>query len=282
MSTNSYEIHASELPASVLDLMSRVVIGFSTPLIKVALEADRRPNAKLIGSGTFVSIEGIRGIITAQHVAQEMDRTSETEIVLMDHEHRYTIKNQFLTIIQLTKSIVPGNGPDLAFIRLPTTIAAEISSYKSFFNLSSDRGVLLSEPPELHYGFWVAYGSPAEWLKTEASNFRPGETLSLCGYCSIGGLNSLYEKEGYDYYEMELDYTSSDAIPQSLGGFSGGGLWQITLKGPSLDKLEPDKYFFSGVAFYQSELKDHRRMLRCHGRLSIYNSLFNQVIDKCA
>jgi hypothetical protein len=282
MSMSSYEIRASELPASVLNLMSSVVIGFSTPLIKVALGAGRKLYAKLIGSGTFVNIEGIQGIITAQHVAQEMDHSSETGIVLKEHEHRFTVKNQFLTIIQLTENIVPGNGPDLAFIKLPTSIAAEISSYKSFINLSSDRGALLSKPPELHSVFWVAYGSPEEWLKTETSTSRPGETISLCGYCSIGGLNLQYEKEGYDYYEMELDYTSSDAIPKSLGGFSGGGLWQITLKGSSHDNLKPDKYFLSGVAFYQSELKDQKRMLRCHGRLSIYNSLYNQVFHKCA
>lgn len=69
-------------------------------------------------------------------------------------------------------------------------------------------------------------------------------------------------------------------LPKNFGGISGGGLWQILLKDSSVDKFEPTCYILSGLAFYQSELKANKRLIRCHGRQSIYKNVYEFIKDK--
>ena len=57
-------------------------------------------------------------------------------------------------------------------------------------------------------------------------------------------------------------------IPESFGGMSGGGLWHVV---PSESAPTGEfKLELEGVAFYQSAPTDGRRVIRCHGRQSIY------------
>lgn len=60
-------------------------------------------------------------------------------------------------------------------------------------------------------------------------------------------------------------------VPLSFGGVSGGGLWEIKLSMTSSKEISWDeKRYFRGVAFWQSEVSDGYRMIRCHGPKSSF------------
>jgi hypothetical protein len=241
-----------------------------------------RIHAQLLGSGTFIRIGDISGIITAQHVTQLIEPSYELGLIVIEQEHKFTIPYQHLSIVNLADGITPGQGPDLSFVRLHPNTAAQISPYKSFWNLAADKDIMLTAPPALDAGAWFVCGTPDELTQMEPSATGRGQVVSLGGYCGVGGPESEYETDGYDYLDMTVEYKEGENIPTSFGGISGGGLWQVKLKGERADQLEPIQYLYSGVPFYQSALRDNRRIIKCHGRRSIYNSLFERITHECA
>ena len=86
-----------------------------------------------------------------------------------------------------------------------------------------------------------------------------------------------YEKDGYDYIELDVEYKDTEDLPISFGGISGGGAWQVVLRGPSVEQLQPARYLYRGVPIYQSKLINRKRTVTCHGRRSIYNSLLTRI-----
>ena len=67
-----------------------------------------------------------------------------------------------------------------------------------------------------------------------------------------------------DYVEVLKD-NSASILAESLDGMSGCGLWQLLEDKPN--ELET---VLEGVAFYQLDVSEMGRMIRCHGRNSIY------------
>jgi hypothetical protein len=282
MDSDPISYRVSDLSNSLLERITRVLQSHSTALIQITQRADRRQRGQLIGSGTFVLIDGIAGILTAQHVTQLLDKSAQLGLILVEEEHSFTIDVQHLTIVELTDRITPGNGPDLAFIQLPLARVLQIKPYRSFWNLSVDREAILTNPPPHNAGVWFVCGVPDERTSIEPSTAGFGRIMSFNGFCGAGGPSSEYEKDNYDYFDFDVEYKDTEDIPTNFGGVSGGALWQVILRGPSPARLEPARYMFCGVPFYQSELRQRRRIIRCHGRKSIYDALFQMVKEKCA
>ena len=94
------------------------------------------------------------------------------------------------------------------------------------------------------------------------------------GLCGISGIRKEYESSGYDYLEMAIQYESHNQdLPMSFGGVSGGGVWQVSLIRNIQGNLEADEYILSGVAFYQTKLDGNHRLIRCHGRKTVYEKV---------
>lgn len=81
-----------------------------------------------------------------------------------------------------------------------------------------------------------------------------------------------FSVEGYDYLDFEIDYSANYDGPESYKGFSGAGLWQIVVGREPNGTLKVLETLLSGVAFYQSPIQDGKRIIRCHGRQSIYRN----------
>ena len=73
---------------------------------------------------------------------------------------------------------------------------------------------------------------------------------------------------------MSIEYESHNQdLPTSFGGVSGGGVWQVPLIRDRQGDLEADDYILSGVAFYQTKLDGNHRLIRCHGRKTVYEKV---------
>lgn len=72
-------------------------------------------------------------------------------------------------------------------------------------------------------------------------------------------------------------YEEKSELPISFGGISGGGVWQVPLLKTKEGEIQAKEPIFSGVAFYQTAIVDKKRTIRCHGRRSVYESVYKAL-----
>lgn len=275
-----FEMNLSDIPEYLIAEIAGVIHSYSTALIKVKPKDIGNEPPMLIGSGTFVTIQGVQGVLTAHHVAHQLEFGCLLGLILLSNEHRHIIEFQHLKIIDIAKGTNDSDGPDLSFIVLPSKKVSEIKPYKHFIDLVVDREIMLNGPPETHTGIWFLCGALGEKTREEKSSRGLGQVLSLEGTCSAIGVDRFYTQDGFDYIEADIEYGKGLNLPNTFGGMSGGGLWQVTFTKNSDGKFETVRYFLSGVAFYQSEIKDSKRFIKCHGRESLYKNVYSKVANK--
>ena len=212
-------------------------------------------------------------------MTQQLELGCSLGIVLVPGEHRNITEFQHLKIIDIAKGSIDSEGPDLSFIVLPYTKVSEIKPYKNFYDLTVDKDRMLNKPPDVHGGIWLLCGTVGERTKEETSSKGFGKIMSFEGLCAIVGVDRLYRQDDFDYIEADVEYGKGLDVPNTFGGVSGGSLWQVPVKKNDGGKLETVSYFLSGVAFYESEIKETKRFIKCHGRESIYQHAYHKIIS---
>lgn len=258
--------------------ISKRFLPYSTVLIKLFNDKEGHLKFQHIGSGTYVTIGQIHGILTAQHCVEllkgdcRLCLTSGRENI----KHNFFVEKNSFEIVEIGTPVTEEYGPDLALIILSSwEKIGTIKATNSFYNLSRDRERMLNDPPSNMDSIWYFCGVPHERMIQSESNAGFGKLLEFQLFCGAGGVDRYYEKDGYDYFETDID--TNDSIPKGFGGMSGGGLWQVpvTVSGP--DSFTPIDHFLSGVIFYQGTGENKKRYLRCHGRHSIYRHVFEKL-----
>lgn len=277
MNDNEKILRASPDLQDVLDKICDHILGF------VGIEDD----AYLIGSGTLVSIElereskSIKAILTAGHVLGHLPVNRPIGLAFPTRFGPYLdsprIQLEHTIPISIWEGESDPNQPDLGLLVLPDPIASVIPSTKTFYNLSKRRDKILHNPePIFGSSTWLLSGAAAEWTEDgppERDFERVKNLLAATGA-------SLVEKEeiigGFDYLELDAIYDENYDGPQNFGGYSGGSLWHVpaTRKG---DTVTVTDCILSGVICWQSRLTDSKRIIRCHGRKSIYKHLIDKV-----
>lgn len=274
-------IPVTELPETLFEDITQILHCYSTGIIKLTFDGRLQERAVLIGSGTFIAIESIHGILTAHHVAELLSGDCSLGLTLHTHEHKCTIDVRYLDIIEIERGPTKSEGPDLAFIVLPNSHIGRIEATKSFYHLSHKREKMLSKPPDFDRGLWFICGVPDEQTTEERSER---------GFDSLKGFHALYGATfvtrsylhgEYDYFELKVRCGSDKGLPLTYGGVSGGGLWQVPLTRTEKGQILAKEYILSGVAFYESEMRDQMRFIKCHGRESIYKIVCDSIIENC-
>ena len=167
------------------------------------------------------------------------------------------------------------SGPDLGILLVPDSIACKfVPSTKTFYNLAKRRTKVTSNPPPIDNGTWVLSGAPAEWTEEVLDSDSRFETVKKQGgLLGLGCVDREFEQDGFDYLEFLADYNASYEGPNRFGGCSGGGLWPIFLARNAVGEIIVTEKILSGVAFYECGLKANKRIVKCHGRKSVYRSV---------
>lgn len=254
-----------------------IVQLYTVALLKISHNANQGKKVIHIGSGTLISIGEVYGILTAQHVARELDNDSYLGLVIAKEgqEHEFTIPKANLNILDIGTPQTEKNGPDLSFIAIPIHKVGTIKATKHFYPmlLSKDYAIENDKPVA---GFWCICGSPETMTLSEDSQVFD-EVLSFCIYCGIGGVPTYDENDDWDYCEIAVDHEYSNNIPPKFNGVSGGGLWQIIVTNEKNNLFKIKDHILSGVVFWQSQREGDFRNLRCHGRKSIYKKLIDTI-----
>ncbi|MCK4819209.1 hypothetical protein KA005_25780 [bacterium] len=275
MSTSTFKL--SELPFKMYEEMTKDLLCYLVGLLSVK-NTKNGEEVKLIGSGTFITIDGVSGILTAQHVTDALS-VADLGLIIAEQEHRPILNSDLYQVIKL-RNDNKNSLPDLAFIHLPESTLGTIKAKKSFYNIGTKVESSLQNPLEKDFGVWFICGFPDE-LKSEGEKSVRGYDSAtgfygLCG--ATGGVSDEYIENEFDYIEVPVECGTADKIPSNYGGVSGGSLWQAPLYINENEKRFWGDPVLSGVAFYQSIMENNRRTIKCHARQSIYKKI-PQILD---
>jgi hypothetical protein len=238
-------------------------IGRYTIALFAGFDSAGSTQLKLAGTGTLLTVHGSYYILTASHVWEEVLKCADKVGLTLteDIDHSF-----FMSV----KAIVPSGlprpacwnewGPDLTLLRVPTEHLGSIKAYKSFYSATVD-GKTTSGVDQLEARLLI--GTPEEL----------GEFTQNHAQVVIGGFFADVEAPcvthgDFDYIDLKVD-VSSPGTPQNYGGVSGGGLWKLLIRCEcSTGRIEWDQVL-EGVAFYQSDIENGHRTIRCHGPKSI-------------
>jgi hypothetical protein len=215
--------------------------------------SDNGQEADVAGSGTFVQLGKIKGILTAGHVIDNLPTSGEVGLVRpksalqnmrvdMSHTDRETLWDK-----------VEKHAPDLGFLKLPDHVAAAVEAQGGvFYNLEKPREAKPSSPPNKMSEIRALVGAVDEWSEIEPGTV-PKTKKKVVG-ALLGAVKSTREfnEDGVELVEIGVDYGSSTRSPQSYEGVSGGALWKLHTELNGTEVVGVQKKL-DGVAFRQSE-----------------------------
>jgi len=234
-----------------------------------------------LGSGTFVTIGGVKGILTAAHVVRELRRHREVGVVLFSSH----LKIQAVTFAPADAIAVnvgnkdDENGPDLAFLRLPPIAEKSIESSVVHFNFDKRSSQMTPVPVGAGWLVYMAAGVVAEKTEAPALNAGSGVISTVVSALLTPGYLSkeVTGNQGFDLFDLNLEFADEGFRPKSFGGMSGGAVWAVKY---ALDgKAIVDKAIM-GVIFYEREDNSGRLVVRLHGPKGIYGALATLVVEQ--
>jgi hypothetical protein len=271
----------TDIPREFLDAAKDEVMHFCIGITLMTQGKDEN-DLVLRGSGTLVDIGGNLGILTAQHVVEAIPENGEVGLVLSKQLHNFKVRTEAVTRVLIGKGDKEDEGPDLGFILLPHVVLGQVKALKSFYNIGKRRERILNEPVENDVGVWCISGFPDEYTRQEAPSQGFDEIKCFFGLCGFGGVSKFWDSGDFDYFDFDVYYNEKNEPPQSFGGVSGGGLWQVIIARDTHGNLLVGELVLSGVTFYQSFPVGRRCILRGHGTKSIYSQAYRAVERECS
>ena len=224
---------------------------------------------RLCGSGTLVATSSAHYLLTAAHVWQALKPHQWMALTLKAEVfHCFRVSTDIIHPVMIGPEQPEEWGPDLGFLRIPSELVGTILVHRTFYNLAKRREAALTAKPEIDLGIWILMGTPAE-----VGTFNRNQAdLAFGGWVST--IRDGRQRNGFDYLDVGVKM-SLPGVPARFGGLSGGGLWQVVIarSATSGEFSWNEHVSLEGVAFYESPPVDGRRIIRCHGRRSIYESM---------
>jgi hypothetical protein len=227
---------------------------------------DNGREADVGGSGTFVQLGKIKGILTAGHVIDNLPETGQVGLVRptgafqnlrldMSHTGRETLWDK-----------VEGHAPDLGFLKLPDHVVATIEAQGGvFYNLEKPRDVTPSSPSHRMSESRAIVGVVDEWSEEEPGTLPKTKKKIVGGLLGAVKSTREFEEDGAKLAEVGVDYAASSRVPTSYEGVSGGALWKLHIELDG-DKVVGMQKKLDGVAFRQSP---DNSLVTCNGSPSI-------------
>lgn len=275
MTDRNVDIH--DIPIAVLEKVENGLRNYFVPILAF-WRRRQPPKLKLLGSGTLIKKDRNAFILTAAHVWNEAQDADIIYLFMMRGRAVVAIPYANISPKVIWDSKNPEEwGPDLAWLEIPPPQLATINAYKSFLDFDHQLGDVSKNPPKTEKSLWAVYGVPGEFSALSVVENRKELNMSLVVRAFFGGIVETHTRSQYDYYDTSVDLWLP-GVPKSFGGVSGGGLWQVNLSISKSGEFSWDEQrHFRGVAFWQSQATDERRIVRCHGPLSIFERVWHGI-----
>lgn len=208
------------------DLSDPILSHIST--FAVGLVVREGKGSRVLGSGTLVSIEGRRDILTCGHVAERYGALPEIGLVRFAgdtlHQRRIARLGDTQTVIVQSSNSFEEKKEviDLAFTMLPSDIASSIEAQGVFLNIEKNRTKVEGWASTKEKFIDATVGLVEEFSQMP---FREGpEFISpMRGVLHTG---HVYAQENGLLTMKAMEYNRHQ-LPKCFGGMSGGGLWRV-------------------------------------------------------
>jgi hypothetical protein len=267
---------AGEVKIPIDESFTEKVCNYGAGFIKLQYKVGHTPAA---GTGTFVRLGKVSGIITAGHVIVNLPRD---KVGLVRFPRVQSGFQRFDLDMQKTEEIIiwnkiHGDAPDIGFLRIPEIDARTLEAKGAvFYNFEADRNFVPSDPTNRVAQAHAIVGVVAEWTEEQPGG-KPSERKAIIGGV-FGVAKSIteFQEKGVDLVEVEIDHTTGPSVPKSYGGVSGGALWKLHVELDASDKIVNIGKELHGVAFRQS---GDPRLITCNDLPSI-SALKKAIADK--
>jgi hypothetical protein len=258
-------------------------------------------DGKFHGTGTLVEVNGVKGILTAEHVihnpeGKRFDNSSNSKqsldipVTIFREDFpenlpeaetaRFRVRGlRWYPEYRKDKSFGDW-GPDLAFIQLDESLpqVASLKAKKSFCNLSKD----IRKRTNLNRGrhdFFAFVGAPSEWIK-QGQKATNNSLVKLLNTAAFFCTDYIYHPNagGFAFLDIRCGPDPKCKIPDDFAGVSGGGLWFIKVEKDAVPPNVPvHDFWLVGVAFLQVEKVGQPTAIRGHGPNSIYKRFLGEL-----
>lgn len=269
------EIKLKDIPENVhAELLSRLQ-HYMTCLFIVDVKGR---SVTACGSGTLVKSKEEHGILTAAHVVHALQKKDQTALFLQSGAGPLLFDKGALEYVKCEDVNYDGAGPDIGYIRLPLATVGAIKAVKNFVNLDIHSEKLDEAELSTNEGVWCSTGFPEVW----GDQKMDGEVIrsQVYGFVGVGTAQNLEKIDRHDYFLAGVDISDDGSLPDDYKGMSGGGVWQVTLVNKRDTGISVGDFYFRGVVFYQSDIEENERFIKCHGRKSIYEYVVPRLIHR--
>ena len=266
------EVPTRDIPDALIESVREKLQHFFVPLIGVSPLGEER-RVTFLGSGTLVRIGEAHCLLTAAHVWNEVRRYGRIMFgTSVRNIGAVMVPPAAIWCRERIYESTNGEewGPDLALLQFAPTHAGALGARKSFLDLRQQQARLAQRPPRMKKGLWAVTGMVGELSHTTHDERTNTTTAYTNAQAFIGPSEETYDRDGYDYVDLGVNL-KLPGVPQSFGGTSGGGLWQIEVSKKASGEIVWDgELDFRGVAFWQQRAARGRSRVRCHGPRSVF------------
>ncbi|NPV20376.1 hypothetical protein [Bradyrhizobium aeschynomenes] len=237
------------------DSFTGPVCDYSVGFLKFGREGNHE-TATPMGTGTFVKLGKLYGILTAGHVLNELEPIETVGLVRFP-SIRPALQNRRLNLAH-TNRVVDWNGkecdgPDLAFVSIPEVDARDLEAKGAiFYNLGLPREFKAWTEGHRMATCYALVGVVGEWTEDGAAALLSGKKIDVGGLFGSAKTVRPFEEDGKDLVEIEVSYETGPRVPKSYGGVSGGALWELHVELDPAGKVVAVNKKLHGVAFRQS------------------------------
>jgi hypothetical protein len=250
------------------ELATNALQAFGYPVIPLV------PDGQPLGSGVLVEVDGVSGILTAEHVVFSDPFQRATAL--------WTIPNVYLTgsLNQPTTHFNSSNirtdllrcypetpqrqnhnaewGPDLAFIRLPRESAFEqrLRAVRiNFYPLARDPEIRLQQALDENKSLLAITGIPGELSQELPPTPHDRQSIVTCLTSLVPRFEYQLLDNGDDFFTAPVEPGAPELlIRQSFAGVSGGAVWRLVNlfeQDAAITELRSSDYVLAGIAFWQ-------------------------------
>ena len=244
-----------EVTIKIDDFFTGPVCDYSVGFLKFGRDG-KNEVAEPMGTGTFVKLGKLYGILTAGHVLEKLG-VDETVGLVRFPSIRPALQNRRLNLGH-TKRVTDWNGkecdsPDIAFVSIPEVDGRDLEATGAvFYNLGLPREFKPSSDDHRMSICYALVGVVGEWTAEGSAAYAKGRKIDIGGLFGAAKTVRPFKEDGNDLLEVEISYETGPKIPKSYGGVSGGALWELHVElDKSLAVVKVNKKLH-GIAFRQS------------------------------
>lgn len=249
------------------------------------------PNGQQLGSGVLIEVDGVSGILTAEHVAFSDQFQQAQGLWTIPHIYsadsvkektaHFSSTNIRRDLLRCFPETARGRndkaewGPDLAFIRIPkdTNFESSLRATRNFYGLAREPDVRLQKALDEKYSLLAIAGAPGETAKDVSPS--PEDKRGIIEFPVFLAPTFKYQirEDGYDFFDVPVDRELGVRVPNFFYGVSGGAVWRLVNlfeQDPPMHELKATDYVLAGIAFWQGFENFRPKFIRGHGPRSLY------------